>query len=123
MSFSVASNCVESACTRQAALTTQQFRRGLSSLATIAATAPLCGIIGSIFGFTDAFQSIGASHLRGRTEFSIAFADSLVPTLTGLFVATIALTGHRFLTLRTQQLALEMRNQTIELLNRLAYHA
>lgn len=122
MTFLDVAKCVESACARQTASATLYYKRRLSTLATVAASTPLCGILGSIFGFSDAFQSIGGSHLRGRTEFSISFADSMLTTLIGLFVAVLALVTHRLLLAQAQQLAMEMRTQSSELRNRLAYH-
>jgi biopolymer transport protein ExbB len=47
---------------RSSAETTEELKRGLSGLATIAATAPFVGLFGTVIGILNAFRSIDIAH-------------------------------------------------------------
>lgn len=113
--------CVERACRREALTISLKLKRGIGSLATISATAILIGLLGTVRGICNGFQSIGSrtAQLALTTE---AIAQSLVPTLLGLFVAITAFVFYRYLCTRMETFELEMRGASIDLANRLLVH-
>lgn len=81
--------CVERACRREASAISFKLKRGIGSLATISATAIFIGLFGTVLGIFNAFRPIGSRSAQIALT-AEAIAQSLVPTLLGLFVAITA---------------------------------
>lgn len=94
-----------------------KLRRYLRTLAVIASIAPLLGLLGTIFGMIDAFQTVAASgEALGRTE-SLAkgIYQAMITTAAGLVVAIPVLIGYHWLSSRIDRLLGEMDQMTVEL--------
>src|SRR6266571_1269125 len=65
-------NSAERAVERQMLILTSELKRGLSILATTGATAPIVGLLGTVFGVVNAFQGMAASGV-GRSIFTKEF--------------------------------------------------
>ena len=72
---------------RATALTSNDLKKGISGLATIGATAPFVGLLGTVIGVINAFVGIASSGSGGIGAVSAGIAEALVETALGLFVA------------------------------------
>lgn len=82
---------------RQAAREVQVFKRGLGILATIGSTAPFIGLLGTVMGIVNSFQSMAASGSGGLGTVSAGIAEALITTAFGLLVAIPAVMAFNFL--------------------------
>ncbi|RKH47445.1 MotA/TolQ/ExbB proton channel family protein [Corallococcus sicarius] len=82
---------------RQAQREVQSLKRGLGHLATVAATAPFVGLLGTTIGIVTAFQAMGASNSGGIGAISTGISEALVTTAFGLLVAIPAVMGYNSL--------------------------
>jgi signal peptidase I len=112
---------VRSACQRKARTLNIEMRRGLTSLASVSATASLLGLLGTLHGIST-FPSTGGSRSASLYEIARALSQSLVTTALGLFVGVLALCAYRYLSDRVAKLQREMENQSIDLVNNLILH-
>src|SRR5262245_21294971 len=60
------------------------FRRGLGVLATVGATAPFVGLVGTVLGIVNAFQQLATTGQGGVGEVSSGIAEALVTTALGI---------------------------------------
>ena len=102
---------------RAAARVHQRMKRGLDSVASIAATAPLVGLFGTVVGIVDSFHVETGPNFRAY--FARAISQSLITTAFGLLVAIAASYFYTYLSSRLETLDLEMQNASLDLLNRL----
>ncbi len=93
----VAVDSVARALERQSAREVQVFKRGLNLLATVGATAPFVGLLGTVMGIVNAFQSMAASGSGGLGTVSAGIAEALITTAFGLLVAIPAVMAFNFL--------------------------
>jgi biopolymer transport protein ExbB/biopolymer transport protein TolQ len=82
---------------RQAAREVQVFKRGLGVLATVGSTAPFVGLLGTVMGIVNAFQSMAISGSGGLGTVSAGIAEALITTAFGLLVAIPAVMAFNFL--------------------------
>lgn len=82
---------------RQAAREVQVFKRGLGILATVGSTAPFIGLLGTVMGIVNSFQSMAASGSGGLGTVSAGIAEALITTAFGLLVAIPAVMAFNFL--------------------------
>ena len=64
-----------------------RFRRGLGLLATIGATAPFVGLLGTTMGVVRAFTGMATAGSGGLAAISAGIAEALITTAIGLMVA------------------------------------
>src|SRR6201985_1480121 len=74
---------VRRAIQRASALTANDLKKGVAALATIGATAPFVGLLGTVVGIITAFQGIAATGSGGLGAVSARFAEGLVRKATG----------------------------------------
>lgn len=108
---------VRRAIQRATALTANDLKRGVSSLATIGATAPFVGLLGTVLGIINAFVGIAATGSGGIGAVSAGIAEALVETALGLVVAIPAVWFYNFLTGRIEYFNVEMDNSSSELVD------
>ena len=65
------------------------LRKGLNILATTGATAPFVGLVGTIFGIINAFQSMGEAGGGDLAAISSGIAEALITTAIGISVAIL----------------------------------
>ena len=102
---------------RSGALTSAELRRGLAVLATVGASAPFVGLLGTVFGVINSFQGMAASGESGLNAVAGGIAEALFMTGVGLAVAIPAVWAYNYLSNRIEYLEKEMSNSASELLD------
>ena len=102
---------------RASALTSNDLKRGISALATIGATAPFVGLLGTVVGIITAFQGIAATGSGGIGAVSAGISEALVETALGLFVAIPAVWLYNYFQGRIDYFNVEMDNSSSELVD------
>jgi biopolymer transport protein TolQ len=82
---------------RQAQREVQSLKRGLGLLATVGSTAPFVGLLGTVMGIVNAFQSMAISGSGGLGTVSAGIAEALITTAFGLLVAIPAVMAYNYL--------------------------
>jgi biopolymer transport protein ExbB len=88
--------------------TGSEMRRGLSIIATVGATAPFVGLVGTVVGIVNAFQQLAVSAQGGIGQVSAGIAEALVTTAVGIGVAIPAVWLFNHLTQWIGRLLVEM---------------
>ena len=102
---------------RATALTANDLKKGVSTLATIGSTAPFVGLLGTVVGVINAFVGIASTGSGGIGAVSAGIAEALIETALGLFVAIPAVWFYNFLTSRIEYFNVEMDNSSSELVD------
>ena len=87
---------------RATALTSNDLKKGISGLATIGATAPFVGLLGTVVGIISAFQGIASTGSGGLSSVSAGISEALVETALGLAVAIPAVLAFNYLSTRME---------------------
>jgi biopolymer transport protein ExbB/TolQ len=108
------------AATRAADRADQQHGRGLTRLATISATAPFVGLLGTVYWILSLFLGgfSGERHTFYR-YLELGISHSLWFTAAGLLIAVVSYAGYRYFQARREQMRDEMRAAVMELVNTL----
>jgi len=104
-------------CERAAAIFSQELKRGMSVLATIATSAPFIGLFGTIFGIINAFRGMALTGSGGIGAVAAGIAEALVTTAFGIGVAVIALWFYNLLNARIEIYEAEMSNTTSQVVD------
>jgi len=80
------------------------IQRGLGTLSLLAAVAPLLGLLGTVTGIIETFQSITLFGTGDPRVMSGGISQALVTTVMGLLVAIPLLLLHSFLSAKSNQL-------------------
>jgi biopolymer transport protein ExbB len=108
---------VRRAIQRATALTANDLKKGIPSLATIGSTAPFVGLLGTTVGIITAFQGIAATGSGGLGAVSAGIAEALIETALGLLVAIPAVWLYNYFTGRVEYFNVEMDNSSSELVD------
>ena len=108
---------VRRAIQRATALTANDLKKGVSSLATIGATAPFVGLLGTVVGVINAFTGIASTGSGGIGAVSAGIAEALVETALGLFVAIPAVWFYNYLSGKLEFFNVEMDNSSSEMVD------
>ena len=108
---------VRRAIQRATALTGNDLKKGVSSLATIGSTAPFVGLLGTVVGIINAFVGIASTGSGGIGAVSAGIAEALVETALGLLVAIPAVWFYNYLTGIVDYFNVEMDNSASELVD------
>lgn len=84
----------------------------LSGLGTIAAIAPLLGLLGTVIGMIDVFSNIMLQGVGQSQALAGGIATALLTTAAGLLVAIPALIAHRYFERQVENLSIELEQQT-----------
>lgn len=95
------------------------LERQLTWLATIAATAPFVGLLGTVLGIVDAFHGLGTQGAATLRAVAPGISEALITTAAGLVVAIPAVVGYNQLTAQIREFAARMDDFSRELLNAL----
>jgi biopolymer transport protein ExbB len=98
-----------------------ELERYLNTLGTIAAVAPLLGLLGTVVGMIKVFAEIMAQGTGNASALAGGISEALITTAAGLSVAIPALVMHRYFSGRIDAIVVELEQQTIRLVN--ALHA
>jgi biopolymer transport protein ExbB len=104
--------CIEEA----AARVIHDLERYLSALGSIAAMAPLLGLLGTVLGMIDIFGSFNATgNTANASVLAGGISKALICTASGLIVAIPAIFFHRYLQGRVDELVVGMEQEAIKL--------
>lgn len=93
------------------------LQRYLGLLGTIANIAPLLGLLGTVLGMIDAFNTIAALGVGTPATLGGGISQALITTAAGLSVAVPMILIHRYLCSRAEQLALEMEEYSLRIVD------
>jgi biopolymer transport protein ExbB len=96
-----------------------RLEKFLNSLGTIAAVAPLLGLLGTVFGMIEMFLGILTSGVGDANQLAGGIGQALISTAAGLMVAIPALMFHRYLRGRVTGYVVDMEVQATHLLDAL----
>ena len=102
---------------RQAQREVQSLKRGLGLLATVGSTAPFVGLLGTVMGIVNAFQSMALTGSGGLGTVSAGIAEALITTAFGLMVAIPAVWAYNYFTTKIENLTVEMTYTSKELID------
>ena len=108
---------VRRAIQRATALTANDLKKGIPSLATIGATAPFVGLLGTVVGVINAFAGIGSQGSAGLGAVSAGISEALIETALGLVVAIPAVWLYNYFTGRLEYFNVETDNSSSELVD------
>jgi biopolymer transport protein ExbB/TolQ len=94
-----------------------QFRRGLGVLATIGATAPFVGLLGTTMGVVNAFTGMASAGSGGLAAISAGIAEALITTAIGLLVALPGVWMYNYFINRIDFVSMEITYATKEFMD------
>jgi len=92
-----------------------ELERYLSTLGTIAAIAPLLGLLGTVIGMIKVFTEIMVQGTGNAGVLAGGISEALITTAAGLTVAIPAVIFHRFFARRIEELVISMEQEAIKL--------
>lgn len=96
-----------------------ELERYLNTLGTIAAIAPLLGLLGTVVGMIKVFSQIMAQGTGNASALAGGISEALITTAAGLVVAIPALVMHRYFTGRIDAIVVGLEQETIKLMDAL----
>lgn len=94
-----------------------ELRHRLSALATIGATAPFVGLLGTVIGITNSFMGIARTGGGGIEAVAGGVGEALITTAAGLLVAIPALWVYNYFVARLEELFAELAYVSDELID------
>ncbi|WP_252738487.1 MotA/TolQ/ExbB proton channel family protein [Saccharophagus degradans] len=91
----------------------------LGALGTIAAIAPLLGLLGTVIGMIKVFTALNLEGATNAAPLAGGISEALVTTAVGLFVAIPAMMAHRFFVRRVEALVVTLEQEAIKLVDAL----
>ncbi|MEE9389869.1 MAG: MotA/TolQ/ExbB proton channel family protein [Candidatus Aminicenantaceae bacterium] len=104
-------------CERAATIFTQELKRGLNTLATIATSSPFIGLFGTIAGIINAFRGMALTGSGGIGAVAGGISEALITTAFGIGVAIIALWCYNFLITKIDTCGAEMSNTSSQIVD------
>ena len=104
-------------CERAATIFTQELKRGLNTLATIATSSPFIGLFGTIAGIINAFRGMALTGSGGIGAVAGGISEALITTAFGIGVAIIALWCYNFLITKIDTCGAEMANTSSQIVD------
>ena len=94
-----------------------QMERFLNTLGTIAAVAPLLGLLGTVFGIIQMFLIILKTGIGDANQLAGGIGQALVSTAGGLCLAIPALMFYRYFRGLINEYVIDMEKQAIALMD------
>jgi biopolymer transport protein ExbB len=110
-------NSAERAVERNMMIILSELKRGLGILATVGATAPFVGLLGTTMGIINAFQGMATAGTAGLGAISAGIAEALITTALGLLVAIPAVWAYNYFTTKIENLTVEMTYTSKEMID------
>lgn len=104
-------------CERAKTLFSQDLKRGLPIMATIATSSPFIGLFGTIFGIINAFRGMALTGSGGIGAVASGISEALVTTAFGIAVAVIALWCSNILNSSIEVYEAEMENTSSQIVD------
>ena len=93
------------------------LERYLTALGIIASIAPLLGLLGTVVGMIDVFDSLISEGAGNANVLAGGISTALITTAAGLSVAIPALAFHRFFLRRVDELIVDVENEARKFLD------
>src|SRR6202165_4840156 len=110
-------NSAERGVEREMLMTLVLLKRGLAVLATVGATAPFVGLLGTTMGIVNAFSAMAASGSGGLASISSGVSEALITTAFGLIVAIPAVWLFNYFQIKIDNLIAEMTYTSKEMID------
>mgnify|MGYP003117247222 FL=1 len=94
-----------------------EMERYLNALGTIAAVAPLMGLLGTVIGMIKVFAEIMAQGTGQANLLAGGISEALITTADGLVIAIPALICHRMLQRRVDEIVVYMEQEALKLVD------
>lgn len=95
------------------------MERFLGALGTIAAIAPLLGLLGTVIGMIKVFTALNLEGAGNASVLAGGISEALITTAAGLTVAIPAMISHRFFVRRVDSLVVTMEQEAVKLVDAL----
>ena len=95
------------------------LERGLSTLDTIAGTAPLLGLLGTVLGMIKVFTVISQQGTGQASSLAGGISEALITTATGLVIGILALLMYNYFSNRAENYILDIEKYTTQLLKKI----
>lgn len=92
------------------------LERGLSTLDTIAGTAPLLGLLGTVLGMIKVFTVISQQGTGQASLLAGGISEALITTASGLVIGILALLMYNYFANRAENYILDIEKYTTKLL-------
>lgn len=96
-----------------------ELERFLGALGTIAAVAPLIGLLGTVVGMIQVFTAIMLEGTGNAGVLAGGISQALITTAAGLTVAIPALMAHRYFQRRVDTIVVTMEQEAVKLVDAL----
>ena len=110
-------NSAERAVERNMLLEITNLKRGLAVLATVGATAPFVGLLGTTMGVVNSFTGMAQSGSGGLAAIGGGIAEALITTAFGLLVAIPAVWLYNYFINRIDYISMEITYATKEFMD------
>ena len=110
-------NSAERAVEREMLMTIVDLKRGLGVLATVGATAPFVGLLGTTMGIVNSFTGMASSGSGGITAIAAGVAEALITTAFGIGVAIPAVWSFNYFQTKIDNLTAEMTYTSKEMID------
>jgi len=110
-------NSAERAVEREMLMTIVDLKRGLGVLATVGATAPFVGLLGTTMGIVNSFTGMASSGAGGISAIAAGVAEALITTAIGIGVAIPAVWAFNFFQTKIDNLTAEMTYTSKEMID------
>ena len=94
-----------------------EMERFLTALGTIAAVAPLMGLLGTVLGMISVFNEIMAQGTGNAGVLAGGISEALVTTAAGMMIAIPALICHRIFMRRIDEIVVFMEQEAVKLVD------
>jgi biopolymer transport protein ExbB/biopolymer transport protein TolQ len=110
-------NAAERAVERQMLILLAELKKGLAILATVGATAPFVGLLGTTMGIVNAFTGMAVTGSGGLAAISAGIAEALITTAFGLLTAIPAVWFYNYFQTQIEAITVEMTYTSKELID------
>lgn len=97
----------------------RSLERGLGVLETIAAIAPLLGLLGTVLGMVRVFDVISDQGIGQTAALSGGISEALLTTVAGLFIGIPVLVAYNYFTSKSENLILDIEKYTNQLIEKI----
>ena len=95
------------------------LERGLSLLETVAAIAPILGLLGTVLGMIKVFAMISLQGVGDAASLSSGISEALISTAFGLSIGIPTLVFYNYFLRKSQDIILDLENVCNELLRKI----
>ena len=97
----------------------RSLERGFGALETIAAAAPLMGLLGTVIGMIKVFNVIAKVGVGQASALSGGISEALITTVVGLSIGIPTLIAYNYYLHKADDLVLDIEKQLVVLMQRL----